>query len=237
MENSLPPVASAVPGATPLNPDLFGIRGLRSCRPGIAGIESARPMPNSLPRVVLVRHGETDWAREGRHTGITDAALNANGEAAARQLAGRLSSGKFGQVWSSPRQRARRTAELAGFGGVLEIVDDLQEWNYGRYEGLKTAEIRAQAPDWMVFRDGAPGGESPGEVSNRADRVVARLREATADALIFSHGHFLRALAARWLELPLPAGAHFLLAPAAISILGYEHGNRAEPALIRWNEK
>ncbi|MFO1460891.1 MAG: histidine phosphatase family protein [Verrucomicrobiota bacterium] len=190
-----------------------------------------------MPRVVLVRHGETDWAREGRHTGITDAPLNPVGEAAAKQLSERLAGGRYNWVWSSPRQRARRTAELAGFNGTLEIVEDLQEWNYGRYEGLKTAEIRAEAPDWMVFRDGAPGGESPSEVSDRADRVVARLREATGDVLIFSHGHFLRALAARWLELPLAAGAHFILAPAAVSILGYEHGNRAEPALIRWNGK
>lgn len=193
-------------------------------------------MPSSLPRIVLVRHGETEWARDGRHTSVTDVALTAAGEAAARGLAARFAGLRFATVWSSPRQRARRTAELAGFGDAVAIEPDLQEWNYGRFEGLTTAEIRVQWAEWMVFRDGAPGGESPDEVSARADRLVSRLRGATGDALIFSHGHFLRALAARWLRLPLGAGAHFLLAPAAISILGYEHGNRAEPALIRWND-
>jgi len=193
-------------------------------------------MASALPRIFLVRHGETEWARDGRHTGISDIPLTAAGEAAARGLAARFTGMRFGAAWSSPRQRAVRTAELAGFGTGLHLDADLQEWNYGRFEGLKTAEIRTQWPDWMIFRDGAPGGESPADVTARADRLVERLRAATADVLIFSHGHFLRALAARWLELPLIAGAHFLLAPAAISILGYEHGNRNEPALVRWND-
>jgi broad specificity phosphatase PhoE len=194
------------------------------------------PMPSSLPRIVLVRHGETDWAREGRHTGLTDVPLNSRGEEAARLVGRRLSENVFGQVWSSPRQRAVRTAELSGRGEGLRVDPDLQEWNYGRFEGLRTPEIRAQWANWMVFRDGAPEGECPDEVSARADRVVSRLREAATDVLVFSHGHFLRALAARWLGLPLVSGAHFILAPAALSILGYEHGNRAEPALIRWND-
>lgn len=195
------------------------------------------PMSSPLPRIVLVRHGETDWAREGRHTGLTDVPLNAQGEEAARQLGIHFAEGVFGQAWSSPRQRAVRTAELAGRGAGLAVDPDLQEWNYGRFEGLRTQEIREQWPDWMVFRDGAPGGETPDDVSARADRVVGRLRQMDSDTLVFSHGHFLRALAARWLGLPLASGAHFILAPAAISILGYEHGNRAEPALIRWNDR
>lgn len=194
-------------------------------------------MPSALPRIILVRHGETDWAREGRHTGLTDVPLNAHGEEVARLLGHRIAEGLSGGAWSSPRQRAMRTAELAGRGSGLVVDPDLQEWNYGRFEGLTTAEIREQWPDWMVFRDGAPGGESPDDVSARAGRVVGRLRSVDSDTLIFSHGHFLRALAARWLGLPLASGAHFILAPAAISILGYEHGNRAEPALIRWNDR
>ena len=193
-------------------------------------------MPSSLPRILLVRHGETDWAREGRHTGVTDAPLNPTGEASARLLGRRFAGSQFGQVWSSPRQRAIRTAELAGRGPGLVVDPDLQEWNYGRFEGLTTREIRDQWAHWMVFRDGAPDGESPGDVAARADRLVGRLRAVTSDTLVFSHGHFLRALAARWLGLPIAAGAHFILAPAAVSILGYEHGNREEPALIRWND-
>jgi broad specificity phosphatase PhoE len=204
-------------------------------RPG-DGVLSGTQMPSSRPRIYLVRHGETEWAREGRHTGLTDVPLTPAGEAAARELGRRLAGIQFGTVLSSPLQRARRTAELAGFGPQLELESGLREWNYGRFEGCRIGEIRAERPGWLVFRDGAPEGESPADVSLRADRMVARVRAPEADVLIFSHGHFLRALTARWLGLPLAAGTHFLLAPAALSILGYEHGNLDEPALIRWND-
>ena len=189
----------------------------------------------ALSRVYLVRHGETEWAASGRHTGRTDIALTARGEEAARKLAARLAGLPFARVWTSPAIRARRTAELAGFGSMAESDADLWEWHYGEYEGLRSAEIRAGRPDWVVFRDGAAGGESAAEVAARADQVIARARRVDGSVLIFSHGHFSRVLAARWIGLGPEAGRLLLLSTAAVCILGYDH-NQAEPAILLWND-
>jgi len=192
-------------------------------------------MSAGLPVVYTVRHGETAWSLSGQHTGLTDLPLTENGERNARGLAARLAGRAFATVLTSPLQRAARTCELAGFGAVSERDRDLVEWNYGDYEGRRSAEIHAERPDWQLFRDGCPGGESPGDVGARADRVVRRLRAIDGDVLLFSSGHFLRTLAARWLGLEPAAGRHFLLGTAAVNILGYEH-NRSEPAIRLWNE-
>ena len=192
-------------------------------------------MSAGLAVVYAVRHGETAWSLSGQHTGLTDLPLTEAGERNARGLAARLAGRSFAQVLTSPLQRASRTCELAGYGAVAERDHDLVEWNYGDYEGRKSAEIHAEHPDWLLFRDGCPGGESPAEVGARADRVVRRLRAIDGDVLLFSSGHFLRTLAARWLGLEPAAGQYFLLGTAAVSILGYEH-NRSEPAIRLWNE-
>ena len=182
--------------------------------------------------VVLVRHGETAWSRSGQHTGATDIPLTATGEAAARALAPLLVALPLARVLSSPLERARRTGELAGFGDRLELDADLMEWNYGAWEGLTSAEIQAKAPGWLVFRDGCPQGESPADVAARAERVIARLRQGPGPTLVFAHGHLLRVLAARWLELPALAGSNFLLEPTTISVLSDYRGT---PALGCWN--
>jgi len=192
-------------------------------------------MSAGLPVVYTVRHGETAWSLSGQHTGLTDLPLTENGERNARGLAVRLAGRAFATVLTSPLQRAARTCELAGFGAVAERDRDLVEWNYGDYEGRRSAEIHAERPDWQLFRDGCPGGESPADVGARADRVVRRLRAIDGDVLLFSSGHFLRTLAARWLGLEPAAGRHFLLGTAAVNILGYEH-DRSEPAIRLWNE-
>ncbi len=185
-----------------------------------------------LPLLYLARHGETAWSLAGRHTGRTDVPLTARGEDDARALGRRLRERCFAAVWTSPLARAARTCELAGFGGGATRERDLVEWDYGDYEGRTRADIRAGRPDWLVFRDGCPGGESPADVGARADRVVARAREVAADVLVFSSGHFLRVLAARWLRLAPEAGRHFLLRTGSLSVLGYEH-DLSEP-VIRW---
>ena len=190
---------------------------------------------NALQIVYLVRHGETEWSSSHQHTGSTDIALTPAGETEAESVGKALVGLTPTLALSSPLQRAARTAELAGFGATLQTDDDLVEWDYGAYEGLTSAEIHAQRPDWLLFRDGCPDGESPAQVSRRADRVVARLRAAEGTALIFSHGHFSRVLAARWLGLPVEFGRYFLLSTSAISVLGYEHG-LDEPAIVRWND-
>jgi len=192
-------------------------------------------MSAGLAVVYAVRHGETAWSLSGQHTGLTDLPLTEAGERNARGLAGRLAGRVFAKVLTSPLQRASRTCELAGYGAVAERDRDLVEWNYGDYEGRKSAEIHAERPDWLLFRDGCPGGESPAEVGARADRVVSRLRAIDGNVLLFSSGHFLRTLAARWLGLEPAAGQYFLLGTAAVSILGYEH-NRSEPAIRLWND-
>lgn len=187
-----------------------------------------------LPQFWLVRHGETAWSLTRQHTGRSDIPLTKGGEEAAQRLGERLSARPFSQIWSSPSQRARRTGELAGFSQRIAIVEDLAEWDYGAYEGRTTKEILADRPDWMLFRDGCPQGETPDDIAARADRVVERLRASTSDILIFSSAHILRVLAARWLGLPAAAGALLILDTASISILGYEH-NDAERVIRGWN--
>jgi broad specificity phosphatase PhoE len=182
--------------------------------------------------VVVVRHGETAWSRSGQHTGSTDIPLTPAGEAAAARLEPLLAGVEFAQVLSSPLQRARRTAELAGFGGRLDVDADLLEWNYGAYEGLTSAEIQVQAPGWLVFTDGCPDGESPGQVAARVDRLLARVRAGQGPALLFAHGHLLRVLVARWLDLPASEGRRFLLDTTTLNVLSHYRGI---PALSCWN--
>ena len=197
--------------------------------------ERSGGMSELLPGVYLARHGETAWSLSGQHTGRTDLPLTERGERNARALGERLRGLTFAKVLTSPLQRAARTCELAGFGAVAEIDPDLVEWDYGQYEGRRTAEIHAERPDWQLFRDGCPGGESPDQIGARADRVVGRLRAIKGDVLLFSSGHFLRVLAARWLGLEAAGGRYLLLSTASLSALGYEH-NRAEPAIRLWND-
>ena len=188
-----------------------------------------------LPQVYLARHGETAWSLSGQHTGRTDISLTAKGEDNARMLGQRLQGLSFAKVYTSPLVRARRTCELAGFGSVAEVDPNLAEWNYGDYEGKKTADIRKARPDWQLFRDGCPGGETLAEVGARCDQVIARARAAAADVLLFAHGHVLRVLAARWVGLPVADGRRFLLGTAALCILGYEH-SLEEPVIRLWND-
>jgi broad specificity phosphatase PhoE len=192
-------------------------------------------MSEVLPIVYLARHGETAWTLSGQHTGLTDLPLTERGERNARRLKERLRGMTFAKVLTSPLQRATRTCELAGFGAVAEIDRDLLEWNYGAYEGRLTADIHRERPEWQLFRDGCPGGESPHEVSARADRVVKRVRAVEGDVLLFSSGHFLRVLAARWLGLEAAMGRYFLLSTASLSALGYEH-NLSQPVLRLWDD-
>ena len=192
-------------------------------------------MSEPLPVNYVARHGETAWSLSGQHTGLTDLPLTERGERNARRLGERLHGMNFTKVFTSPLQRAARTCELAGFGAGVEVDRDLIEWNYGEYEGRRTAEILAERPEWELFRDGCPGGESPDQIGARADRVVSRVRAVEGDVLLFSSGHFLRVLAARWLGLPPGAGRYFLLSTASLSALGYEH-NRSEPVIRLWND-
>lgn len=179
----------------------------------------------------LVRHGQTEWSRDHRHTSVTDLPLLPEGEEVARSLAERLDPADFAVVRTSPRQRARRTAELAGFADV-EVDEDLVEWAYGDYEGITTEEIRETVPGWTVWTHPSPGGESAEEVSARLDRVVERARAVEGRTLVFAHGHCLRALAARWLGLPVAGGRHLKLGTATVSVLGWE---RETPVVERWN--
>ena len=193
-------------------------------------------MSDALPVVYLARHGETAWSITGQHTGMTDLPLTGRGEQNARRLGGRLRGLVFARVFSSPLRRAARTCELAGFGAGAEVDPDLVEWNYGQYEGLTGDEIRAKNPNWLLFRDGCPDGETPGQVATRADRVVQRVRAIPGNVLIFSSGHFLRVLAARWLGLDTDwAGGYFLLSTASLSAVGYEQ-NRSRPVIRLWND-
>jgi probable phosphoglycerate mutase len=188
-----------------------------------------------LPRIHLIRHGETEWSLSGQHTGRTDIPLTARGEDAARKLGQRLRDIQFTRVLTSPRLRAQRTCELVGLGAVAEVEPDLTEWDYGDYEGQRSADILQARPDWNLFRDGCPRGETPAQVSERADRLIARLRTMQGNIAIFSHGHFGRVLAARWIGLPVRQAEHFLLSTASLSILGYEHDLAKEPAIVLWN--
>jgi broad specificity phosphatase PhoE len=192
-------------------------------------------MEKALPEVYLARHGETAWSLSGQHTGRTDIPLTPRGERHAVGLGERLRGTMFAQVLTSPLSRARRTCELAGYGEWAEIDPDLLEWDYGQYEGRRTADIRRERPGWYLFRDGCPGGESVAAIGARADRLIARLRAIDGRVLLFSHGHVLRVLAARWLGLPAGDARHFLLSTAALSVLGYEH-HLDEPAIRLWND-
>jgi broad specificity phosphatase PhoE len=182
--------------------------------------------------VWLIRHGETEWSRTGQHTGLTDLPLTETGRRAARALAPTLGAQSFALVLTSPLTRARETCELAGLGGRAEVDRDLLEWNYGEYEGLTTAEIRERRPAWLLFTDGAPGGERPDDVGRRVDRVIARARTAPGNVAMFAHGHVLRVLTARWLGWPVAAGRHFLLDTGTVNVLS---AYREAPAIRRWN--
>ena len=192
-------------------------------------------MSEKLPAFYLARHGETAWSLSGQHTGLTDLPLTEHGERNARQLGERLRGLKFARVFTSPLQRARKTCELSGFGKAAETDPDLLEWNYGEYEGLRSAEIHARCPGWLIFRDGCPGGESPAQVADRADRVIKRVRAVGDDVLVFSSGHFLRVLTARWLGQAPTAGSFFMLSTASLSVLSYEH-DLSQPAVQLWND-
>ena len=185
--------------------------------------------------IYLARHGETAWSVTGQHTGVTDLPLTERGERNAARLRERLAGLVFAKVLTSPSQRAARTCELAGFGAVAEVDRDLVEWNYGDYEGLRTSEIHAKRPDWQLFRDGCPNGESPQQIGTRADRVVNRVRAIKGNVLIFSSGHFLRVFAARWLGLEPAAGKYLMLNTASLSALSYEH-ELSHPAIRFWND-
>jgi broad specificity phosphatase PhoE len=183
-------------------------------------------------RVYLLRHGETKWSLSRQHTGSTDIPLTENGRAVAKRLAPLLAEQSFELVLVSPLERARETCKLAGLSERAQIDADLCEWNYGAYEGLTPPKIREQSPEWLIFRDGCPGGESPMQIGVRLDRLIGKVRGVEGNAALFGHGHILRALAARWLDLPVSSGCHFLLDTATVSVLSYYHG---VGAIERWN--
>src|ERR1700739_2569747 len=188
-------------------------------------------MRRPLPDVYLVRHGETEWSLSGQHTGLTDLPLTESGEEQARRLRPRSTTTVFAQVFSRPLQRAMRTCQLSGYGSGVESDSDLIEWNYGDYEGKTRPQILAQRPGWLIFHDGCPNGESPKDVGTRADRVVSRIGEVNGNVLVFSSGHFLRVLMARWLGLEPSGGRYFKLGTATLSVIGHDHNNRAEPVI------
>ena len=190
------------------------------------------PEPGVVERLFIVRHGETEWSASGQHTSRTDLPLTEPGREQAKVIRGKLADEKFSLVLCSPLRRAVETAELAGFGDVLQPCDDLHEWDYGEYEGLTTPQIRAHNPSWNLWRDGCPGGETPQQVGERLDRVLARFREVQGNGLAFAHGHSLRVLTARWLEMEAAAGARFRLLAAAVGVLGHE---RDTAVIERWS--
>jgi len=192
-------------------------------------------MAEGLPVVYIARHGNTAWTHSGQHTGLTDLPLTPDGERNAVRLGERLQGMKFAKVFTSPLQRASRTCALAGFGTVAITDPDLVEWNYGKYEGLTSAQVLKERPDWQLFRDGAPGGESPEQIAERADRVVQRVRGVSGDVLLFSSGHFIRIFTARWLALGPSVGKYFLLSPASLSAVSYEH-DLSRPVIRLWND-
>ena len=182
--------------------------------------------------IILVRHGETEWSLSGQHTGTTDVPLTDNGRRVAEGLGERIGRRDFAVVMSSPLIRSLETARLAGYGEEVEIRDDLREWDYGAYEGLSTPQIRESRPGWWLWRDGSPGGETPAQVGERADRVISDLREIEGDALVFAHGHILRILAVRWVGLEPECGSLFGLETATLSSLGWE---RETAVIWMWN--
>jgi broad specificity phosphatase PhoE len=185
------------------------------------------------PELVLVRHGETAWSRDGRHTGKTDIPLTEEGHRQAKALGPELKPWTFALVLTSPLQRATETCRLAGYGKRAQIRLELIEWDYGRYEGMTTKQITQTRPDWSLWRDGGPGGEKAADVGRRVDRVIAEIRATKGDVLIFAHGHVLRVLTARWLGEPPQTGRHYMLQTAALCVLGYEHN---DPVIRRWNQ-
>jgi broad specificity phosphatase PhoE len=189
--------------------------------------------PRGRLEVVPVRHAETEWSLSGRHTGLTDIPLTDAGRETARALAARLADWHFERVLVSPLRRARETCELCGLGDRAEICDELHEWDYGEYEGLTTPEIHARRPDWDLWRDGCPGGEGPEQVGARADRVLATVSDVAGAVAAFSHGHMLRVLGARWIELEPAGGARLGLSAGAVGALGYERDRRV---VSLWNE-
>jgi broad specificity phosphatase PhoE len=188
---------------------------------------------SDLPSIYLVRHGETEWSKSGRHTGRTDLPLTPSGEAEARALRSRLAGTAFEQVLTSPLQRAARTAELAGFTATPD--PDLLEWDYGDYEGLTSAAIRASRPGWDLFNDGCPGGESVEQITQRADRIAIRLKTLRGNVLVFAHAHILRVLAARWVGQPVAFARALLLSTGSVSALSFGHHSFDEPAISMWN--
>lgn len=189
-------------------------------------------MNKSPQQIYLVRHGETEWSLSGQHTGITDIPLTENGLNAAKSLEPFAAKTNFAKVLTSPLKRARMTCELAGLGEQAEVDPDLMEWNYGEYEGLTTKQILEKSPEWILFRDGCPGGETPEQVRTRVDRLIAKVRAAEGDVALFAHGHILRVVAVRWIGFPVMAGCHLMLDTATLSILSYYHGI---PVVKRWN--
>jgi len=182
--------------------------------------------------VVLVRHGETEWSRDGRHTGRTDIPLTAQGRHQAETLRAPLHAWQFALVLSSPLQRALETCRLAGYGTDAQVRPELMEWDYGRYEGQTSRQILAENPGWSLWRDGGHDGETPADVGRRVDRVIREVRQTAGDVLIFAHGHVLRVLTARWLDEPPEGGRHYALQTATLSVLSYEH---QDPVISRWN--
>lgn len=189
----------------------------------------------NVPQLYFIRHGETAWSLSGQHTGRTDIALTAHGEDQARALAPSLQRVQFEHVFTSPRQRARHTCELAGLSSAAEIEPDLAEWDYGEYEGRRSVDIRKERPGWNIFRDGCPGGETPQQITERADRLIARLVALNTNIALFSHGHFGYVLAARWIDSPVLSGQHFLLNPASISILSNNPSHPDVRVIALWN--
>ena len=190
---------------------------------------------NQLQTIYLARHGETAWSLSGQHTGRTDLPLTPNGERNAEMLGARLRELKIAAVLTSPLQRARRTCELAGFASGAQVDPDLMEWDYGQYEGRRSAEILKERPGWDLFCDGCPGGESPDAIAVRAERMTAKLRAVSGNVLVFSSGHFLRVLAGRWTRMPLGGGRYLMLGTASLSMLGYEH-DETRPVISLWND-
>ncbi len=186
-------------------------------------------------RLFFMRHGETDWSISGKHSGRADISLTENGEDEARQLGERLRVFSFKHVFSSPLRRAWRTCELADLSQLAEVEPDLAEWDNGDFEGKTPAEIHASRPGWNIFHDGCPGGEMPAEVSARADQLIERLTKLDGNVALFSHSHFGRVLAARWIGLTVPHAQSLSLSTASLSILGYEHDRTDRPAIALWN--
>jgi probable phosphoglycerate mutase len=194
-------------------------------------------VPQNPPlQLFVIRHGETEWALTGQHTGVSEIPLTAHGEDEARALAPRFRDLAFTRVLTSPRQRARRTCELAGLGATAEVEPNLAEWGYGDYEGLTPAEIDKLHPGWEVFRNGCPGGETPQQVSDRADRLLQSLRSLKGNVALFSHGHFTRALAVRWIGLPIGVAGRFALSTASVGVLGYDPAHPEVAVISLWNE-